>query len=77
MGRPGDIWHNDVVSAMQSIVLKCEQRDISVGTFTDTHEGVDFWSKRGLQFVQYASDLDLFVHAAKDLRFAPIIKELL
>jgi 4-hydroxy-2-oxoheptanedioate aldolase len=77
MGRPGDIWHDDVVSAMQSIVLKCEQRGISVGTFTDTHEGVDFWSKRGLQFIQYASDLDLFVHAAKDLRFAPIMKNLM
>ena len=76
MGRPGEIWHQDVVDAMQSIIEKCEQRSIGVGTFTDSEEGVEFWSKRGLQFIQYSSDLDLFINAAKKLRFAELMKEL-
>ena len=76
MGRPGDIWHPDVIAAMEDIVEKCSRKNISVGTFTDTPDGVEFWTKRGLQFVQYASDLHLFINAAKELRFNSIMKDL-
>lgn len=76
MGRPGDIWHRDVVNAMQTIIAKCNERNIRVGTFTDTVDGVKFWSKYGLSFIQYASDLDLFIKAAADLRFSTIMEDL-
>jgi 4-hydroxy-2-oxoheptanedioate aldolase len=68
MGRPGDIWHPDVIDAMQSIIDKCNRKSIAVGTFTDTHEGVKFWRSKGIQFLQYASDLNLFIDSAIKLQ---------
>jgi 4-hydroxy-2-oxoheptanedioate aldolase len=61
MGKPGQIWDKDVVAAMEEIVRQCHVKNLSVGTFTDTPEGVQFWTKRGLSFIEYASDLNLFM----------------
>lgn len=68
MGLPGEIWHPDVINSMEQIIHKCKIRDINVGTFTDTPEGVKFWSERGISFIQYASDLDLFIKTASNLK---------
>lgn len=67
MGKPGNIWDAEVVNAMESIIGKCNARGIGVGTFTDTPQGIDFWSNKGLSFLQYASDLHLFIGAAQSL----------
>lgn len=67
LGKPGEIWDPEVVTAMESIVALCASKGIGLGTFTDTLEGIDFWSKRGISYLQYASDLNVFIGAAKSL----------
>jgi 2-keto-3-deoxy-L-rhamnonate aldolase RhmA len=67
MGKPGQIWDPEVVAKMESIVAICSARGIRLGTFTDTPNGIKFWKNRGLSFIQYASDLNLFINAAKQL----------
>jgi 4-hydroxy-2-oxoheptanedioate aldolase len=68
LGRPGDIWHPDVTDAMQSIIEKCHKKNLAVGTFTDSEDGIEFWRSKGIQFLQYASDLNLFIDSAKKLQ---------
>jgi 4-hydroxy-2-oxoheptanedioate aldolase len=67
MGKPGQIWDAQVVGAMEDIIEQCRPRGIRVGTFTDTPEGLAFWSQRGLDFLEYASDLHLFISTSKAL----------
>lgn len=68
MGMPGQIWHDVVVSEMKRIVDMCQKKNIQVGTFTDTPEGIGFWNEQGVTFIEYASDLNLFINAAKELK---------
>lgn len=67
LGKPGDIWDHEVVAAMEGIVAQCRQRGVRVGTFADTVEGIRFWAERGLSFIEYASDLNLFIGAVRSL----------
>lgn len=67
LGKPGQIWDPEVVATMENIIDQCRPRGIKVGTFTDTPEGLAFWTTKGLDFLEYASDLHLFIGAAKTL----------
>ena len=52
---------------MEEIIEKCNNKQVSVGTFTDTLEGLEFWSKKGVNFLEYASDLNLFIKSANQV----------
>lgn len=67
MGIPGQIWDPAVVEAIERIIALCQPRGIGVGTFTDTPEGIDFWQKKGISYLEYASDLHVFMRGAKPL----------
>lgn len=67
LGVPGQIWDKKVIKAMEEIIEKCNNKQVSVGTFTDTLEGLGFWSKKGVNFLEYASDLDLFIKSANQV----------
>ena len=67
MGKPGQIWDPDVIAAMEAIIAQCRARQIRVGVFTDTPEGVRFWAARGIAFLEYASDLNLFMGSVHHL----------
>lgn len=67
MGKPGQIWDALVVEAMVEIIEHCRMRGIKVGTFTDTPKGLAFWTQRGIDFLEYASDLNLFISGSQDL----------
>ena len=67
LGVPGDIWNKIVVDEMLRIIIKCKDLNIEVGTFTDTIEGVEFWKKSGVDFIQYASDMNIFLNSLKKL----------
>lgn len=64
LGKPGQIWDAEVVVAMDKIIALCRDRGIGVGTFTDTPAGITHWATRGVSFVEYASDLHLFLHGS-------------
>lgn len=67
LGKPGQIWDPEVVQAMKGIVEACKKAGVRVGTFTDTPEGVRFWAEAGIDMIQYASDLNLFITASRKL----------
>lgn len=67
LGKPGQIWDTEVVTTMETIIAACQARGIRVGTFTDTPEGIAFWSARGVDFLEYASDLHLLITTAQAL----------
>lgn len=67
MGMPGEIWHPKVQDTMNMIIDKAKERNIPIGTFTDSEEGITKWKLRGIDFIQYASDLNVFMNKTKDL----------
>ncbi len=67
LGRPGAIWHPDVLAAVQRVVDACGRRGVAVGTFTDTPEGVAHWAAAGVEMIAYASDLALFLGIARQV----------
>lgn len=68
LGRPGEIWHKEVITAMEKIISKCTKKNMRVGTFTDTSEGVLFWAKAGVKIIEYGSDLNLFMLGCQQLK---------
>jgi 4-hydroxy-2-oxoheptanedioate aldolase len=65
LGIPGQIWDKKVTTEMEKIIKKCKKKNVKIGTFTDTLEGIKIWQDLGIDFIQYASDLNLFISAAK------------
>lgn len=65
LGKPGEIWDPEVVSAMDEIIEMCRPKDVKVGTFTDSLEGLQFWARRGLAYLEYASDLNVFIESSR------------
>jgi 4-hydroxy-2-oxoheptanedioate aldolase len=67
LGKPGNIWDPLVIKTMEDIISRCSAKGVGVGTFTDTLEGINFWSKKNIAFLQYASDLNLLIQASSFL----------
>ena len=65
---PGKIWDEKVVSKMEDIISKCKKNNIEIGTFTDSEEGVKFWINLGIDFIEYASDLNVFMLGYKTIK---------
>lgn len=68
LGMPGDIWNEKVTNEMSKIIKKCKKSNIQVGTFTDSLEGIQFWKNQGIDFLQYASDMNLLLDLLKDIK---------
>ena len=68
LGKPGEIWDPLVQETMDMIISKCKDKNIAIGTFTDNIKGLEHWKKKGIDFVQYASDLNVFIDSAKHLK---------
>lgn len=65
---PGEIWQPAVLEKMNEVLKKCHSKKIQVGTFTDTPAGIAHWKKAGVDFVEYASDLNLLIGASRSLK---------
>ena len=46
---------------------KEKKKSKKVGVFTDSYEGIKFWKKHNIDFIEYGSDLQLFSIAIKNL----------
>ena len=68
LGIPGDIWDKRVVDEMMIIIKKCKNMKIKVGTFTDTIYGLKVWYKHGVDFIQYSSDMSLFLESLSKIK---------
>ena len=67
LGCPGEIWDEKVIEVMEDVITQCQVAKIKVGTFTDSYDGLKFWAQRGLNFIEFASELNLFIESAQDL----------
>lgn len=65
LGTPGNIWSKEVLDTILYVIKKCKKNHIKIGIFTDSQEGVEFWRKKGIDFIEYASDLSIFINAYK------------
>lgn len=68
LGKPGQIWDEEVVKVLEKIVVQCAEKNVGVGIFTDTPDGVRFWADRGIELIEYGSDLNVFMVGAAQLR---------
>jgi len=68
LGSPGDIWNTAIVDKMKKIIKDCNDQSISVGVFTDTIDGLKFWSNLNVDFIEYGSDMLLFSDALTNLK---------
>lgn len=67
LGLPGQIWHQKVIGKMREVIQKCRAKGIKLGTFTDTIEGIEYWAREKIDFIEYASDLNLVINASQQL----------
>ena len=73
LGLPGDIWNPKVIEKMNSIITLCKSNNIKVGLFTDTPDGIEKWKSQGVDFIEYASDLNILISQVNSL-FSAITK---
>jgi 4-hydroxy-2-oxoheptanedioate aldolase len=59
LGIPGKIWDDRVLEFMETVINECNKNNVKVGTFTSDTKGLEFWKTKGIDFLQYSSDLDL------------------
>jgi len=67
LGLPGETTHPKVVAQMQEIVKKAKEKDISVGTFTDSPETMKFWMDAGVKYIAHSVDVGIFYEALAGL----------
>ncbi len=67
LGVPGDIFNEKVVKEMKQIVEKCKQKNMLVGTFVDTKEGMEFWKNSGVQYIAYSVDVGIFAEKCQEI----------
>tara|TARA_Y100000996_G_scaffold408389_1_gene387377 strand:+ start:463 stop:1200 length:738 start_codon:yes stop_codon:yes gene_type:complete len=68
LGYPGDIWNDIVTSKMDKIIKKCKDRSIKVGVYTDTIDGIKYWTDRNIDYIEYGSDMMLLSDSIKKLK---------
>lgn len=66
LGLIGQIWHEDVITAIRKIVTICKEAGIHTGIFTDTPEGVQKWKELGITYINYRIDVELFLTPTKN-----------
>ena len=67
LGLTGQVDHPLVEEKMLEIVKKCEEKNITVGTFCDTPENAKKWQKNGVKYISYSVDAGIFYNAVNDL----------
>lgn len=65
LGLPGQIWHPTVADEMKRIIECCNEAGLATGVFTDTPEGVAYWKKFGVNYINYRIDTELLFDFAK------------
>jgi 4-hydroxy-2-oxoheptanedioate aldolase len=67
LGIPGEVGNPRVTGAMRTIVEKCLQRKILVGTFVDTIADARKWRDAGVRYLCYSVDVGLFTEKCREV----------
>lgn len=68
LGVPGKIWDDQVIEFMDTVISECKKNQVRVGTFTSDIKGLEFWKTKGIDFLQFSSDLDLLKSSYEQLK---------
>lgn len=68
LGVPGQTTHPSVISQMEKIVLKAKEKNVLVGTFTDSSDTLKMWNRAGVQYLSYSVDMGIFCDACKTIK---------
>ena len=64
---PGEIDNPLVEEKMLEIVDKCNEKNVTVGTFVDTPENAVKWKRLGIKYISYSVDMGIFYEAMPDI----------
>ncbi len=67
LGVPGEVDHPLVVEKMEQIIKKCNEKGITVGTFTNSKEDAARWMKLGVRYVSYSVDIGIYYDSCKKI----------
>jgi 4-hydroxy-2-oxoheptanedioate aldolase len=67
LGYPGQVSHPEVIKAVKRIVDNAREKNVVVGTFTDTMESAKMWKEAGVQYISYSVDVGIFTDACADV----------
>jgi 4-hydroxy-2-oxoheptanedioate aldolase len=67
LGIPGQIQHHLVQENIIKIVQKAKAKNIKVGTFVDTFEGLTTMKKLGIDYIAFSVDVNIFYNACKTI----------
>ncbi|WP_306598026.1 HpcH/HpaI aldolase/citrate lyase family protein [Geothrix sp. 21YS21S-2] len=65
LGLIGQIWHPEVVKAVEEVITLCGNKGVEVGVFTDTPEGLAHWKKLGVKYLAYRVETEILLNAFK------------
>lgn len=66
LGLIGEIWNKKVIDKIIYVIDVCKKAGICTGVFTDTPEGIAYWSKLGIRYLNYRIEVELFLNAIKE-----------
>lgn len=67
LGLGGQVEHPLVEGKMKEIISKCTEKDICIGTFSDTIENANKWVDLGVKYMAYSVDVGLFYEQCKSV----------
>lgn len=66
LGITGDIDNPLVENKMLEIISKCNEKNITVGTFTDTIKNAKKWKSLGVKYIAHSVDVGIFYETVKN-----------
>lgn len=67
LGVPGQVDHPLVVEEMNKIVKIAKEKNVVIGTFTDSKAMMEMWMKAGVQYISYSVDMGIFYDSCRRL----------
>lgn len=66
MGIPGQIHHNNMTKAYQKVIDCCNDNGVAPGIHLQSIEDISKWIDRGMRFITYSYDIELFKKSSSD-----------
>jgi 4-hydroxy-2-oxoheptanedioate aldolase len=65
LGLIGQIWHPQVVKAVEHVIGICKSKGIEAGVFTDTPKGLEYWKRLGVRYLAYRVETEILLTSLK------------
>ena len=68
LGVPGQTTHPKVLEQMEKIVSHAKEKNVVLGTFTDSADTMKIWMDAGVRYLSYSVDVGIFQAACASVR---------